>query len=111
MTDLSPEGRTLQEKLLRRYLDSLPDKRADLAEAWQAVLSEGSGTESLTRLRRLTHRLAGSAGSYGLNEVGLAALALEQAIQQAGAKPPGLDGIRYRVEELLGILEDAQKIT
>jgi HPt (histidine-containing phosphotransfer) domain-containing protein len=111
MTDLSPEGRTLQQKLLQRYLDSLPGKRTDLAVAMNDVEKEDFSPETLSRLTKLAHRLAGSAGSYGLDEVGAMALALERAIPGSADDRRQRDAIRFCLKDLQDALQEAQKKT
>ena len=111
MTHLSPEGRTLQQKLLQRYLDSLPGKRTDLTVAMNDVEKEDFSPETLSRLSKMAHRLAGSAGSYGLDEVGATALALEQAIPDSADDTRQRDAIRFSMNELLDALQNVQKKT
>jgi HPt (histidine-containing phosphotransfer) domain-containing protein len=57
------------EELQAEYRAELPDKLARL----RALLAEGN----LKELHRALHTLAGSAGSFGLREVGEAARAAE----------------------------------
>ncbi|GMU42309.1 MAG: Hpt domain-containing protein [Xanthomonadales bacterium] len=66
------------EPLRRRYLDSFPAK----ADAFKAVLdrlSDGN-QESIRELRDLAHKLAGSAGMYGFDELGQQAREIVHAV-------------------------------
>lgn len=63
--------------LLRaEYAEALGAKVAELV----ACLGPERDGAALDRARQLAHRLAGTAGSYGLPHVGAAALALERAL-------------------------------
>jgi HPt (histidine-containing phosphotransfer) domain-containing protein len=69
-----------------RYRASLPIKRASVELAWQSLCAKASDPVRLDSLQRVVHRIAGSAASYGYDEIGsLAALADE-----------GLDSLRER---------------
>ena len=61
------------------YQRSLPQKLAQLQGVWVA-LAAGAGPPALTELERLAHTLAGTAGTLGFREVGLAARALEELL-------------------------------
>ncbi len=111
MTGLSPRARELQARLLRRYLDSLPEKQAELEIAWQALQDMGWNAEPLANLKTPVHRLAGSAGSYGLEELGLAARTLDKSLRTADPEPGQRDAIRQQFELLISALADAQKKT
>ncbi len=65
------------------YQRALPDKLAQLQALWLA-LDTGATPPALTGLERLAHTLAGTAGTMGLREVGLAARALEDLLVRAG---------------------------
>jgi HPt (histidine-containing phosphotransfer) domain-containing protein len=111
MTELSPRAQELQKQLLRRYFDSLPEKRTQLADAWAVVQASAWSADSLARLKTPVHRLAGSAGSYGLEEVGWAARALDASLKVSGTTPEQQDEIEQQLETLLAALADAQKKT
>lgn len=65
--------------LTLRYRASLPEKSQALAAAWLELEQEPSD-QTYEKLRLLTHRLAGSAGSYGFEQIGAAAIQLERVI-------------------------------
>jgi DNA-binding response OmpR family regulator len=64
----------------RHFAASLPRTLGHMERTW-ANAAGGSGREAWEELARLAHDLAGSAGSFGLPEVGDAAGALEQIIR------------------------------
>lgn len=106
MSSLSPEAERLQARLRERYIDSLPDKRAAIDAAWQRVRSCGWRDRDVASLRNLAHRLAGSAGSYGLDALGLAACELDASL--ASAVDDAQRGtIETRVSTLLGEFSEA----
>lgn len=63
-----------------KYLDSLSAKKSRIKDCWETIQSEGWTLDSLNTLRTEVHRLSGSAGSYGLNELGSAAQALDRTL-------------------------------
>lgn len=65
------------------YRRALPDKLAQLQAQWNAVAA-GAATPRLGELERLAHTLAGTAGTFGLQEVSLAARSLELLLAAAG---------------------------
>lgn len=91
------------ERLLRRYLDSLPGKRAEIAERWARVRSGDWDEEAIGELKRPVHRLAGSAGSYGLEDLGRAAAALDRLLgsvrEDARSRASVSDGVRALLEQ------------
>ncbi len=80
----------IPEALRRRYIDSFPDKRAAL-EAASADL-DNQGAESQQTLRQLAHKLAGSAGMYGFDDIGQLAREVVHAID-AGAGASIVSGL------------------
>lgn len=63
------------------YVARLPLQLAEIQAAWLGHQAAPS-TDALTALHRLVHRLAGSAGLFGLRDVSRKAMALEQLIEQ-----------------------------
>ncbi|MBT8058376.1 MAG: Hpt domain-containing protein [Gammaproteobacteria bacterium] len=111
MTGLSPRAQELQARLLRRYLDSIPEKKAELERAWEAVQNDAWSADALARFKTPVHRLAGSAGSYGLDELGQAARALDVRLKSLNPTPEQRDEIQGQFGVLLGALAEAQEKT
>ena len=65
------------------YQRVLPGKIDQILAAWRAVAADAEAAQPLAELERLTHTLAGTAGTLGFREVGLAAAALELLLQPA----------------------------
>jgi len=91
MTDPDPLAEVL--RALRR--DYLRDSLARMAEL-EALLAtvEAGGRDALDALRRALHKLAGSGGSYGLDDVSRHSRDGEHAVQRmiaAGGAPQSAD--------------------
>ena len=96
MSDFEAEFAALKAE----YAASLPAKVDALDALLQAVTAGAPG--ALEELRSRSHRLRGSAGSYGFDRVSDAAGRLEDAIKEAlaaGARP-SLDQLGRCVMEL-----------
>jgi len=64
------------------YQRALPEKLAHLQTLW-AVVDAGAAPPALAELERLAHTLAGTAGTLGFRDLGLAAKSLELLLNQA----------------------------
>lgn len=65
-----------------RYVTQLPDKIAMISESWDALFATDWNQEQFHVLHRLVHTIAGSAGTFGLAEVGNAARDVEVLVKQ-----------------------------
>ncbi len=65
------------------YRRALPEKLAQLQASWQA-LDAAAAPPALDGLERQAHTLAGTAGTLGFRELGLAAKSLEELLARAG---------------------------
>ncbi|HWS26193.1 MAG TPA: Hpt domain-containing protein [Xanthomonadales bacterium] len=92
----------IPEALRRRYIDSFPGKCA----AFDAVIEQlnGADVEAAVgfgaKLRDLAHKLAGSAGMYGFDDLGHLAREIVHAID-AGAGTAVLGGLAQNLVERL----------
>jgi HPt (histidine-containing phosphotransfer) domain-containing protein len=97
-------------ELQARYSESLPAKHAALALAWHALTTLG-GEQAVANLQALTHRLAGSAPSYGYDTVGERARAVDVLlnawIKQAPAKREDANALGERVSTSMRALLDS----
>ena len=96
-------GREFDE-LRAEYRSEMPAKLARLDALWSRVTSGNAGVEELAELRRALHTIAGSAGSFGLPEIGDAARAAENFLESTSDL-----GAEQRAEfaRLLGELRSA----
>ncbi len=96
-------GREFDE-LRAEYRSELPAKLARLDALWARVASGDTAAGQLAELRGALHTIAGSAGSFGLPEIGDAARAAEnflEATSNLGAER------RTEFARLLGELRSA----
>lgn len=103
MADADPEAQRQIEELRALFRPQLADRVREIEAAWAAVQGgdaaagggsgDGdSGEPPLRRFHRLTHSLAGTAGTFGYPEVGSAARALERHLREllpAERREPG----------------------
>lgn len=84
------------DRLHERYRTSMAEKAAELEALWPLPTSPPA-KDRIPLLRQTLHRLAGSAGSYGYNDIGAQARLLEQWLSaftgggggsRPGARPP-----------------------
>jgi uncharacterized protein (TIGR00725 family) len=98
----------VDRELLEHYLAGGGEKLAALEAALTAARNGQAGARDL--LRRALHKLAGSAGTYGFNELGDEARDLEKRVQAADEPIPEdllLDAVAFR-RELEDTFEDAR---
>jgi len=96
------------EALRQRYAASLADKRAALTGAWDTWRHSDRSPAQLRELATQAHRMAGSAGSYGYEELGACASALDRLVtrvQDAHADAAALDAA---VQAVLAAIDAAQ---
>lgn len=110
MTELSREALLAQEWLVRKYLASLPGKKAGIEACWQQVQASDWHLDEMAKFRLLVHRLAGSAGSYGLQELGVAAATLDESLKCDTRAPAQRQVISRQVTLLLHVLAAAEQI-
>lgn len=75
--NLSPKAQRLIALQHAKYLKTLPEKKTRISHYWNAIQRQGWTRELSARLKTEVHRLAGSAGSYGLSTLGQTALDLD----------------------------------
>lgn len=66
------------------YRVALPGKVREIQERWAVLAAAGDAEQPLAELRRMTHSLAGTAGTLGFHGVGQAAKALENLLEDGG---------------------------
>lgn len=104
---LSSEARALQAQLTRKFIASLPDKQARFEQCWREVQASGWSPEPLARLRTLAHRLAGSAGSYGFDDLGALALRLDVSLETKADSGAQRQVVSERTTDLIQALADS----
>ena len=107
MVNLSEEAQVLQSQLLDKYIASLPQKRARIETSWQRIQASDWSTDSLAGLKAEVHRLAGSAGSYGFDELGSLASNLEILLQSSTSSAQQRGVITLQFNLLVQALDEA----
>ena len=78
MSSLSSNASQKINQLKVAYIESLSDKLADINSSWLEITNENDVDIQLENLRVNCHKLAGSAGSYGLKEISNSARTLDK---------------------------------
>src|SRR2546428_108358 len=97
--------------LLAEYLESARGQLSVLAGIAERLVAAGADREALDELRRETHKIHGSAGSYGFMEASRLAAGMEATVKDWVARPDDPDVERgslarwfvKRLAELLGV--------
>src|SRR2546425_11457786 len=99
--------------LLAEYLESARGQLSVLAGIAERLVAAGADREALDALRRETHKVHGSAGSYGFMEASRLAAGMEATVKDWAARPDDPDVERgslarwfvKRLAALLGVEE------
>ena len=97
--------------LLEEYLENARAQLSVLAGLAERLVASGGDREALDALRRETHKVHGSAGSYGFMEASRLAAGMEATVKDWAARPDEPDVERgslarwfvKRLAELLGM--------
>ena len=104
MQGLSGEAQAMQAQLVRKYVASLPGKRARIEDCWKLIQCSEWSADSLGKLKQEVHRLSGSAGSYGLEELGAFAQSFEQSLKSVAYSAQQRSDIGIKYARLIGLL-------
>jgi len=105
--NLSPRASRQMEEQRMRYLQSLPDKQAKIEQAWENARLEAWSRASFDKFRTLVHRLAGSAGSYGLVQLGQTVKCLDHLLGTIPPDEPPAERVEALKKELSLRLDEA----
>jgi len=70
------------------YREKLPEQFGELATKLRAS-REANGAEAFAQAREIAHRLAGTAGSYGLGDIAAALGRIDDALREVGTEAAG----------------------
>jgi chemotaxis protein histidine kinase CheA len=95
------------QKLRTEFRGSLPAKLRRLRSLWERIDCDEPDADALEILKRELHTMAGSAGTFGVPQVGKDAAAAEDALAglKAGSRPGAKRAAKFAA--LLGKLEKA----
>jgi CheY-like chemotaxis protein/HPt (histidine-containing phosphotransfer) domain-containing protein len=85
--------------LLEEYLQGMREQLGLLADLAERLAAAGNDREALETLRRETHKIHGSAGSYGFWGVSRLAAGMEATVKDWGARPDDVDADRASVAQ------------
>ncbi len=83
--------------LLEEYLQGMREQLALLTDLAERLAAAGNDREALDALRRETHKIHGSAGSYGFWGVSRLAAGMEATVKDWAARPDDVDADRGSV--------------
>ena len=89
------------------YRDALPEKLKELEAALARLENEPERCDELRKMFDGVHRLSGSAGSFGLDDIGLVADEWERRIKElrsCGAKPSDFSAMRTYIARIRALL-------
>ncbi len=97
------------EALIKQYRQTFPQKINDIEQALKQSSEAGWTTQSIQPLAALIHRLAGSAGAYGFNEIYRLAAAADSQLKKLAtasttAESHAVEDLRTTIAELLRAL-------
>ena len=92
---MQPDARARLERELRalsaEFAAGLPQRLSDIQMAWQAAVTAQWNADTIDTLYRHGHSLAGAGGTFGFEDVGMAARALSDWLKQVREHPALLD--------------------
>ena len=110
MSNLSSSTQKKISKLKDDYIASLPDKLENLNKFWQEIVNESSDSSHLESLRVSSHKLAGSAGSYGLKEISNTARTFEKKcaefMKAEKQEPEITETLEQCYQELVSVIQE-----
>src|SRR5688572_14876378 len=104
-----PSDPVLELKELQEYFAGrLPERLAELENAWAAVAASGWETERVRTLHRLSHSLTGAGSTFGLPGLSRTAVVLERFLKPVigGSRLSGKEAAA-QLERLMGGLRRA----
>jgi HPt (histidine-containing phosphotransfer) domain-containing protein len=102
---LTEDTKALVDQLRQKYIASLGDKRDGIARSRKSAFAADATTDDRQELLLLIHRISGSAGSYGLDELGQAALELDQLLAACDLRQKLPDVLNPMLDAIIDQLE------
>jgi HPt (histidine-containing phosphotransfer) domain-containing protein len=105
---MSEHAHKLIAEQRRRYIKSMPEKKAAILQCMAQVNSAvKSGEANLCdKLFQQVHRLAGSAGSYGFDSLGHAASVVDRYLIASSPGPGNLTELTSMLKKLLTEIDE-----
>lgn len=83
MVELSQQAQMRLQQMRDNYKQSLPAKKAEMELAWAECMQANWKGPCIAELKALAHKLGGSAGLYGFDDLGEASRSLDLALSGA----------------------------
>jgi chemotaxis protein histidine kinase CheA len=90
-----------------QFAEQLPARLAEISERLQAWRSDPSDGENLRALYRVLHRLAGSAGTFGMPEFGAACRGIEADLEELQSRGAALADVE-RIAQAISRLQEVR---
>jgi diguanylate cyclase (GGDEF)-like protein len=91
------------ERLARRFRAELPDRLSELEDSYNRLAEKRDDAQALQDLRYLSHRLAGSGATFGLNHLSALARRIEDLVVEESTGKKSLAQAKF--SELRGFLD------
>ena len=85
---LPPDLQQALDLFRAQFAEQLPARLAEAAQGLEACLAHPDDDDRLRELHRVLHRLAGSAGTFGMPEFGAACRVIEDMLEALLARHP-----------------------
>ncbi|NQV54754.1 MAG: Hpt domain-containing protein [Rhodospirillales bacterium] len=111
MKDNNTELAERLEELKKSYVSQLDERISALESAWEIAVHSATQTErvdGVRKLNELSHKLAGSAGTFGFSELSKVASKIESHSENLAENIEYLD--EARAGELSGLIAECRKL-
>lgn len=110
MTDTKSLTESKFERIREIYVESFPEKIEELRDCWAKINAAKVATKPLQKMRTAVHKIAGSSGSHGFDDVHVLARKIEKNILAVLDKESdwadNQELVGNQVQELVNILEE-----
>lgn len=110
MTDTKSLAESKFERIREIYVESFPEKVEDLRECWAKINAAKVATKPLQKMRTAVHKIAGSSGSHGFDDLFVLARQIEKCIVEVLEKDKdwseNQEIVGNQVQELVNKLEE-----
>ncbi len=107
MSEVAMADAEMERELLAHYLASADERLESVRHAAELARAEPADVAALDGLRRVLHKIAGNAGTYGFPAVGRSARAVEKQALAARDAPPAAAALFAGTDGLLQEMETA----
>jgi HPt (histidine-containing phosphotransfer) domain-containing protein len=91
--------------VLDRFKVRLGENRQRLGQLDGAIAAGAQGV--FTEIQQIAHRLGGSAGTFGFDQLGVTAMELDRLLSKEGREP---EAVRAQLRRLLAAIDAGEKI-